>query len=288
MPELPEVETIKEGLKDKIVGRTIKNVEVRVAKIFQGDTKLVSGAKIKSVERRAKMLIVGLSNGYSLLIHLKMTGQLVFDSKKGDKSKRIAGGHPSDDWVKDLPGKFTHVIFNFTDGRVLYFNDLRKFGYIKVYKTDELKKLKVLGDLGPEPFTTDLTADYLLRAMARRPRLKIKQLLMDQTIISGVGNIYADEALFCAGISPLRACREVSRSELSKIIECIKKVLTLALKYRGSSENAYVDVEGRKGEMQKHFQVYQQTGKKCPRCNGVVKRTVVGGRGTHYCPNCQK
>ena len=288
MPELPEVEIIKNGLKDKIIGRTIKDVEVRVAKIFQGDAKLVSGAKIKSVERRAKMLIVGLSNGYSLLIHLKMTGQLVFDLKKGDKSKRVAGGHPSDDWVKDLPSKFTHVIFNFTDGSVLYFNDLRKFGYIKVYKTDELKKLKVLEDLGPEPFTADLTADYLLRAMARRPRLKIKQLLMDQTVISGVGNIYADEALFCAGISPLRLCRAVSKSELGKIIECIKKVLTLALKYRGSSENSYVDVEGRKGEMQKHFQVYQQTGKKCPRCAGVVKRTVVGGRGTHYCPGCQK
>jgi len=287
MPELPEVETIKNGLKDKIVGRTIKGVEVRVAKIFQGNVKLISGAKVKSVERRAKMLVVGLSNGYSLLVHLKMTGQLVFDSQKGDKSKRVAGGHPSDDWVKDLPSKFTHMIFNFTDGSVLYFNDLRKFGYIKVYKTDELKGLKVLEDLGPEPFTMELTVNYLLRAMARRPRLKIKQLLMDQAVISGVGNIYADEALFCAGILPLRPCREVSKSELGKIIECIKKVLTTALKYRGSSENAYVDVEGRKGEMQKHFQVYQQTGRKCPRCGGVVKRTVVGGRGTHYCPECQ-
>lgn len=288
MPELPEVETVKRGLEAKILGREISDIEVRAKKLFQGEQKDVIGTKVETIFRHAKMIEVDLSNGKALLIHLKMTGQLVFDEKAGDKTKRVAGGHPSKDWVADLPNKFTHVIFRFKDGSVLYFNDLRKFGYIKVYDQEDLKKTKELKDLGPDPFTKELNEEYLMRIFSRRPKIKIKQIVMDQTVISGVGNIYADESLFCAGISPLRLVKDIQRSEITKLIECIRKVLKLGLEHGGSSENTYVNIEGKKGQMQNYFKIYRKTGEACPRGCGIVKRVVVGGRGTHFCPDCQK
>jgi len=288
MPELPEVEIIKKGLEQRIVGKKIADIEVKVTKMFQGKKEDVVGAKVISIERRAKMLVINLSNKNSLLIHLKLTGQLVFDHKAGDKSKRIAGGHPSKDWVADLPNKFTHITFKFSDGSILYFNDLRKFGYIKVYKTNEIDEQKVLKELGPEPMTPQLSPEYLMKIIARRPKIKIKQILMDQTIISGVGNIYSDEALFCARISPLRPAKDIKRTELTKLIACIREVLQKGLKYGGSSENTFVNVEGKQGEMQKHFNVYSKKGEPCSGCKGKIVRTTVGGRGTHYCPTCQK
>jgi formamidopyrimidine-DNA glycosylase len=288
MPELPEVEIVKRGLENKILGREFDDIEVRANKLFQGKVSDVKGPRVKAIFRHAKMIEVDLSNGKALLIHLKMTGQLVFDEKAGDKSKRMAGGHPSDDWVADLPNKFTHIIFKFRDGSILYFNDLRKFGYVKVYDQAKLFEAKELKDLGPDPFTKELNEEYLMRKIAKRPKIKIKQVIMDQTVISGVGNIYADESLFCAGISPLRLAKDVKKSELTKLIECIRKMLKKGLEYGGSSENTYVNIEGKKGEMQNYFQIYRKTGKTCPRGCGIVKRVVVGGRGTHYCPVCQR
>lgn len=287
MPELPEVEIIKRGLEKKIVGRTISDLEIRAQKSFQGDRKIILGNTIISLERKAKMIVVGLDNGYSLLIHLKMTGQLVFDEKKCDLKTRVAGGHPSKDLRSCLPNKFTHVIFKFKDESTLYFNDLRKFGYIKVYKTEEIGKLKVIADLGPDPFSDKLTAEYLMTKIATRPKIKIKQIIMDQTVIAGIGNIYADESLFCARISPIRAAKEVSRTQLIRWIECVRKVLKFSILHGGSSENTYVNAEGQKGQMQNFFKVYRQTGLPCPQCGGKIARTVVGGRGTHYCPACQ-
>ena len=288
MPELPEVETIKRGLAKSIIGKTIADVDVRVAKIFHGRKEDILGAKILNIKRRAKMIIIGLNNSQSLLIHLKMTGQLVFDQKPNVKSTRTAGGHPSKELAMDLPNKYSHAIFKFSDKSVLYFNDMRKFGYIKIYATEQIDKLKVLSNLGPDPIEGELKAEYLKKAFSKRPKIKIKQILLDQTVISGVGNIYADEALFCAGISPLRLAKNIKNSELEKLIECIKKVMLLSLKYGGSSENTYVDSEGKKGQMQNYFQVYRKTGDECPRGCGEIVRTVVGGRGTHYCPKCQK
>lgn len=291
MPELPEVEIIKHGLQERIVGKKIVEVDVRVAKIFQGQKGDIIGAKVAKIERRAKMLIIELSNGKSMLVHLKMTGQLVYQGKgQSEKGKvdEVRGGHPQKGYLGKLPNQFTHVIFKFSDGSVLYFNDLRKFGYIKVYDTKEIDDLKVLKELGPEPFDKGLTPEYLMKICAKRPRVKIKQILMDQTVISGVGNIYADESLFCARVLPLRVAKDIKRSELEKIIGCIKKVLRKGLEYGGSSENTFVNVEGKQGQMQNHFQVYRQTGKPCPVCGGKITRTVVGGRSTHYCPVCQQ
>jgi formamidopyrimidine-DNA glycosylase len=139
-----------------------------------------------------------------------------------------------------------------------------------------------------EQFEKDLNEEYLMRIISRRPKIKIKQIIMDQSVIAGVGNIYADESLFCSKISPLRLAKDVKRSELTKLIECIRKVLKMGLEYGGSSENTYVNIEGKKGQMQNHFQIYRKTGQKCPNNCGTVKRTVIGGRGTHFCPACQK
>ena len=292
MPELPEVEIIKRGLKSRIVGKKIADVDVRVPKIFQGEKTDVIDAKIARIERRAKMIIIDLTNEKSLLVHLKMTGQLVYKNQnpktKIQNEGEFRGGHPQRGYLGKLPNQFTHVIFHFADGSVLYFNDLRKFGYIKLYDTKEINDLKVLKELGPEPFDAKLTAEYLMGICAKRPRIKIKQILMDQTVISGIGNIYADESLFCAGISPLRLAGQVSRTELSRLIDCVRKVLKLGLEYGGSSENTFVNVDGGTGEMQNHFKIYRKTGQRCPNNCGVVKRTVVGGRGTHFCPVCQK
>lgn len=294
MPELPEVEIIKHGLEKKIVGQQIKEIEVRVPKIFQGNPKEISGAKIESIERYAKMLVVNLDNDKAMLIHLKLTGQLVYKVGKSVKSKvqdgqsDFRGGHPSKGYLLPLPNKFTHVIFHFKDGGVLYFNDLRKFGYIKLYKKEEIPSLKVLKELGPDPYNKKLTPEYLMKIISRRPKIKIKQILMDQTIIGGVGNIYADESLFCARISPLRAAKDVQRTEFEKIIKCIKSVMDFSIAHGGSSENTFVNVEGEQGKMQNFFKVYRQTGEKCPECGVKIERTVVGGRGTHYCPVCQK
>lgn len=292
MPELPEVETIRRGLEGAVVGREVSDVDIRVAKMFHGDAKDVIGAKIVAVKRHAKMLEIDLSNNNALLIHLKMTGQLVFDpstsSGQVDRKARVAGGHPSADWVADLPNKFTHVIFHFKDGSVLFFNDLRKFGYIKLFKQDELANSKELKHLGPSPFDKEFNEEYLMRVVMKRPRIKIKQILLDQTIIAGIGNIYADESLFCAGISPLRLSGQIKRTEFTKLISCIKKVLEMGLKYGGSSENTFVNIDGQQGQMQNHFQIYRKTGLQCPNRCGIVKRTVVGGRGTHYCPACQR
>jgi len=296
MPELPEVEIIKRGLNEKIVGKQIAEVDIRVPKIFQGQKDSVIGAKVLKIERRAKMMIIELSNNKSMLVHLKMTGQLVYQQVKSKKEKvksgkqntEFRGGHPQKGYLGKLPNQFTHVIFTFKDGGVLYFNDLRKFGYIKVYDTKEINDLKVLKELGPEPYDKKLTPEYLMKICAKKSRTKIKQILMDQTAISGVGNIYADESLFCAGISPLRQVKDIKRSELEKIINCIKKVLKKGLEYGGSSENTFVNVEGKQGQMQKHFQVYRQTGNNCPHGCGRIERTVVAGRGTHYCPICQQ
>jgi len=287
MPELPEVEIITRGLRKRIIGRKIESVDIRLKKIFHGLPKIIEGTTIKSVERRAKMIVISFDNNHSLLVHLKMTGQLVFDESKGDKTHRTAGGHPSDDWVADLPNKFTHVIFHFSDGAVLYFNDQRQFGYIKLLPSDDVEKVKSILELGPEPFSDELTPEYLMSIFAKRPRIKIKQMLLDQRIMSGVGNIYADESLFCAEISPLRLAKDVQRTEIMKLIGCVKVSLEKGLKYGGSSENTFVNAEGKKGQMQNHFSVYRRTGEPCQKCKGRIVRVVVGGRGTHYCPACQ-
>ena len=224
----------------------------------------------------------------------------------------MAGGHPSPDWVAKLPNVYTRAIFHFDDGSVLFFNDLRRFGYLKLYdlkqfvipakagiledkkipgqaRDDILNNIPELSKLGPEPFSDQFTIEYMMRRAAKIPNRKIKQFITDQEIISGVGNIYVDEALFYAGIMPTRAVKDIKLSEWKKIKESVIKALELGIRYGGSSEDTYVDAFGNQGTMGDHTKVYRRTGNPCPNgCGGVVKRITLGGRGTHFCPSCQE
>lgn len=303
MPELPEVETIRRGLQMRIVGKTIAGVDVRFPKTFIGDKLKVKSYKVKSVERRAKVLAVKLDKGENLLFHLKMTGQLIYrgaqlrsSSSAGPRNQDFSGGHPDHNWHAKLPNSTTAVIFNFEDGTQLYFNDMRKFGWCKVLNDEQLKKI-FTEEYGPEPIrlagarsgqaSSDFTVEYLMSKAAKVPNRKIKQFLTDQTIIAGIGNIYADELLFDARISPLRKVSEISEGEWKKIIQSVKKILNLAIKHGGTTDSDFVNADGEKGGMQDYLKVYRKNGQDCSSCSGKIIRITIGGRGTHYCPVCQ-
>ncbi|MCX6812004.1 MAG: bifunctional DNA-formamidopyrimidine glycosylase/DNA-(apurinic or apyrimidinic site) lyase [Candidatus Berkelbacteria bacterium] len=290
MPELPEVETIRRGLQKAIVGRSIAGVEVRVPKLFHGEKNSIIGKKVLNVDRRAKQIIVNLEGPDDLLVHLKMTGQLIYRELRIKNcelriGKQTAGGHPSKDWFDELPNATTHIIFDFSDGSKLFFNDLRKFGWIKIVNSEELK---VNSDLGPEPFSEEFTAKKLAEIIASKPKWNIKKILTDQSLISGIGNIYADESLFYAKILPTRVGSMIKYDEVLRLHTSIIKALNIGLKYGGSSENTYVQIDGSRGKAQEHFQVYSREGQKCFGCDNIVKKIRLNGRGTHFCEGCQK
>ncbi|MBU0619231.1 DNA-formamidopyrimidine glycosylase [Patescibacteria group bacterium] len=273
MPELPEVETIRRGLAKKIVGKTIAGIEVRRTKSWQGNKQLVIGKKIIDVKRRAKILLIQLHGGEAeLMIHLKMTGQLIYN-------------------MEQLPHKYTRAIIQFSDGAVLFFNDLRLFGWIKVVKIEDLaEELKIFS--GVEPLSKKFTASYLIQVLGATKRA-IKLVLMDQKKIAGIGNIYANEALFCARIDPRQPAKNIVINQPKKLVKlhfCIVKILRQAIKYRGttSSDEAFRDVGGKRGQMQKHLLVYGKKGEACSNCGGIIKWVKLGGRGTFFCPDCQK
>jgi len=282
MPELPEVETIKGGLLIKAKGKKIKDVRIRVPKVFIGDRKKIIDAKIKDVRRTGKILQVILDNGYSIIIHLKMTGQLVFE-ERGEKS---VGGHPQKIYEQPLPHKHTHIIYTFTDDSHLYFNDLRKFGWNKVIKTSKVDKTLGPDKFGPEPGSKGFSSEYLKKIFSRSKKT-IKQVLMDQNKISGIGNIYSSESLFYARIKPTKSANKLSDKEIEKLKKALEKVIKLGLKHGGSSENTYVNIEGKKGKYMDIAVVYQRAGEKCRKCGGKIRSQKIGGRTAFWCPACQ-
>ncbi len=286
MPELPEVETIKRDLEKVILGKKISKVLVRhptvvrepaVEKFKQG----LAGQVIKNIIRRAKVLILELSNGKSLVIHLKMTGQLVLRQKalstSPEQAKRVEG------LVYPGGGNKSRVVFEFSDGKLMDFNDQRLFAELRLL--DDWRSLKFIRELGPEPF--DLSpAEF--KTMLSAKKSKIKPLLMDQSFISGIGNLYAAEALFRAKINPARPANSLTDKEKALLLEQIKKVLTDAVKSGGSSIDDYVRLSGEKGDYARQHQVYGRQNQLCFVCGALIKRTVLGGRGTFFCPKCQK
>ena len=243
MPELPEVETIRRQLAKKIIGKKIE------------------GKKITGLRRRAKILIIDFNDGSSLIFHLKLTGQLIFNGE---------------------PSRHTRHIFKFDDGSKLVFNDIRKFGWWKhVQSSKDVEKT-----FGPEALKVDLKG--FENILEKRPNAKIKPLLMDQKFIAGIGNIYSDEILFVAKVQPLRRVKTLTSEEIKAIWSNIGKILKLAIKNRGTSENTYLDATGKKGDYLKYLKVYRKEGQKCPRCGGMVKRIKIGGRSAHFCPKCQR
>lgn len=287
MPELPEVETIKRGLGLLVVGKTIKSVKHDVPKSFpnsEADVKnFVIGARAVDIRRRAKVLMIDLSTEHTLVIHLKMTGQLVY------RGEQVFGaGHPNDSLINELPDKSTRVTIEFNDGARLFFNDQRKFGWMKLYPTIEVPNIDFMKKVGPEPLEDDFTAEAFAERFKRRPRTTIKAALLDQTVVAGVGNIYADESLWGARIHPSTMVNQVTEKSLKDLFVSLKDVLMLSIEKGGSTDRNYVNAEGKRGSYIDFAAVFRKEGQPCKRCGAEIIKTRVAGRGTHLCPVCQK
>ena len=372
MPELPEVETVKRGLNKLIIGRKIAAVKSDNPKSFPNAPSDVSqfliNATVTEVRRRAKVLMIDLSTDYTLVIHLKMTGQLVFvnrvtddtrtsilterlragsdkgpdalsnsgcrgsdktevqlstaqpshstiisnvtlepksevapgpnsdlarssdaknSSRNGDNEERFAGGHPNDSLINSLPDKSTRVTFDFADGSHLYFNDQRKFGWVRLMPTPEVPNIDFMKRVGPEPLEADFTAEQFAQRFKRRARTTIKAAILDQSVIAGVGNIYADESLWGAKIHPARIVNTITDAEFKKLYTEVRAVMNLSIEKGGSTNRNYVNAEGKKGSYMEFARVFRREGLPCPRCGTEIIKIKVAGRGTHICPKEQ-
>lgn len=287
MPELPEVETVRRGLFGLIIGRKVKAVEHMAPKSFPNaatDVKqFLIGAQITNVRRRAKVLLIDLSTNYTLVIHLKMTGQMVF------RGEAVFGaGHPNDSLVGELPDRSTRVMVTFTDGSHLYFNDQRKFGWVRLLPTLEVPNIDFMKKVGPEPLEDDFTVEAFATRFTRRGKTSIKAALLDQTVVAGVGNIYADESLWGAKVHPLRLVNTLMPAEFQALYTELRAVMNLAIEKGGSTDKNYVNAEGKRGSYMDFARVFRREGKPCPRCGTVIVKFKAAGRGTHICPQCQK
>lgn len=287
MPELPEVETVRRGLDLLIVGKRVQATTHDTPKSFPNSAadvaQFLHGATVLGIRRRAKVLLIDLSSEYSLVIHLKMTGQLVF---RGEEV--FGAGHPNDSLIGELPDKSTRLTMTFTDGSRLFFNDQRKFGWVKLYPTLEVPRIDFMKRVGPEPLEDSLTAVLFIERMRRRNGTTIKAALLDQTVIAGIGNIYADEALWGARIHPATRIRDVSDDQLTTLLSEIRYVLTLSIEKGGSTDKNYVNAEGKRGSYIDFARVFRREGLPCPRHPEIlIEKSRVAGRGTHTCPVCQ-
>lgn len=288
MPELPEVETVRRGLERLLPGRVVRSATHDTEKSFPNAPADVANflvaAEVTAVRRRAKVLMIDLSSAYSLVIHLKMTGQLVFRSG----AVRFGAGHPSDSLVGDLPDRSTRVVLTFTDDSRLFFNDQRKFGWVRLMPTAAVPGLDFFRKVGPEPLDAGFTWQQLRDRLRRRPNTGIKAALLDQTVIAGVGNIYADESLWGAKVHPRTLVKNVSDTQIKALYTALKTVLTLSVEKGGSTDKNYVDAEGRRGSYLSFANVFRREGQPCPRCGTTIIKTRAAGRGTHLCPHCQR
>lgn len=292
MPELPEVETIRLDLLKKVVNKKIVQVKVRNSKSVGGEnTKFVhalTGNSITDIDRRGKLMIWRLKTGSeSLLVHLKMTGQLIYEKEIKNKVDMVAGGHKlSEQDIECLPNQWTRVVVVFADGGELFFNDLRLFGYMKLASSGAVER--VLQKYGPEPLSKDFTFAYFSTLFPKRKNTTLKAFLLNQELIAGLGNIYVDEVCFAAGVKPMRRVGLVTKDEQQKLFHAIPKILTEALKHRGTTFRNFLDSSGKKGNYTDFLKVYDRDGEKCKRCSTIIKKTTAAQRGTHYCPGCQK
>lgn len=288
MPELPEVETIRIGLESLIVGKTISQVNlINPSSFVNPQTEIdqfLIGSKVIDVQRRAKVLLIKLNNQYVLMTHLKMTGQLVFDSL----DSHFGAGHPNDSLIGQLPDKSTRVYLTFNDHSKLYFNDQRKFGWIKLYPINQIDQIAFMKNLGPEPLAKDFTWQKLKARLLIRPKSYIKPVLIDQSILAGVGNIYADETLWKARVNPMTRVNQLSDTKIKQIFESLQSVLRLSLEKGGSTDRNYVNAEGKKGSYLDFASVYGRQGQPCLRCQKPIVKIKLAGRGTHYCRYCQR
>jgi len=299
MPELPEVENLRIGLEKNILGQKISSVEVRNSKIISGKGTLrtasnkktkefeseLKGERFIAVKRRAKNLIFELTHDKIILAHLKMTGQFAYKANIGKKS--IVGGHPIEISESTLPNKHTHIIFKLEKG-TLYFNDTRKFGYVIYFKDKDIfEKENHFGNLGLEPLDKSFNVGYLSEKLKSK-KGKIKAVLMNQDVVTGIGNIYADESLFEAGINPTRNASTLRKKELEKLYTAIVRIIKQAIKVGGSSVATYRLLDETQGNYAREHKVYGKAGKNCTKCGKPLEKTTVQTRATVFCPRCQK
>lgn len=300
MPELPEVETTIRDLRKKVLGRKIENVWtdwkkiVKKPKDFTKFKKEIKRKRIKEIKRRGKNILFKLSGDKTLLVHQKLTGHLLFGKwhQKGRSWEPVKPGS-----LEDPMNKFLHLIFWLDNREQLALSDLRKFAKVELWDKKDLLESEEFKNLGPEPleksFTFQKFQEVLKRKKAakgepRQRRGKIKQILMDQTVISGIGNIYSDEILFEAKTHPFKEVSRLTQAELKRIYHATKKILKKAIDLRGESISDFRDIEGKKGHFDEIRKVYRREGEKCFRCGAKIKRVKIAGRSAHFCPKCQK
>lgn len=292
MPELPEVEITARELRNKIVGQRIKDVwtdsgkMIKRPKSFKVFKKQLKGAKIQSIRRRAKNILIDLSGNKILLVHQKMTGHLLFGEWRLSKERwvsKIAGP-----LLSDPRNQFLHLVFFFEHNKQLALSDQRKFAKVELWNKDELENSKDFKSLGPEPLEKEFTFKKFKEVLAKKKKGKIKQILMDQKIIAGIGNIYSDEILWEARIHPFQDISKLSETELKKIYQAIKNILKGAIRLKGTSISSFRRPAGNTGGYQSRREVYQREGEGCFRCRAKIKRKKMGGRSAHFCPKCQK
>jgi len=289
MPELPEVETVRRGLDRLLPGLAIVSETHNAPKSFPNSDADVQafliGARVTAVRRRAKVLLIDLSSDYTLVTHLKMTGQLVFRSV----AESFGAGHPNGSLVGKLPDTSTRVTIELAGGAKLFFNDQRKFGWMKLIPSGEVPNIDFMKKVGPEPLEADFTWQVLRERLLRRKNTGIKAALLDQTVIAGVGNIYADESLWGAKIHPLTLTRSLRDSDFKNLHQALIDVLRLSIEKGGSTDKNYVNAEGKKGSYLSFANVFRREGQDCPRHPSTkIIKTRVAGRGTHLCPKCQQ
>lgn len=286
MPELPEVETVRRGLSLLIIGKKIKTASADSEKSFPNSTVDVSeflvGASITNIRRRAKVLLIDLSTEYTLVVHLKMTGQLVF---RGEQT--FGAGHPNDSLIGKLPDKSTRVTIEFDDGSRLFFNDQRKFGWMRLMPSLEVPNIDFMKKVGPEPLEADFTKHQFKERFARRAKTSIKAALLDQTVVAGVGNIYADESLWGAKVDPRRKVADVSEQEFYALYDSLRAVMNESIEKGGSTDRNYVNAEGKRGSYMDFAKVFRREGLVCERCGAIIIKIKHAGRGTHICEGCQ-
>ena len=335
MPELPEVETIRRGLKKFILKRRILRVKILCDKSFIGPKSLIEGQEIIRIRRFGKALVIDLQNRVSLMIHLRMTGQLVYRAVGAESGKdfiemieagdfktalydkeSFAGGHPTDSFFGELPNKQTRVVFEIGTGQLakkiiknnveedkereeraddgdsgligtLYFNDQRKFGFCKVLETAEVEQDSFIQKLAKEPW--EMAENEFKQNLMRHKNSEIKPTILDQSVLAGLGNIYADEALFLAKIHPERRVSTLVDEEIATLLEAAREVMQKSIDSGGSTMANYVKADGTKGDyLQKFAEVFRRDGQLCRRCGAEIIKIKVAGRGTHLCPNCQR
>ena len=308
MPELPEVETTVRGLTQTVVGLTIQDIWTDLARttitrpdyketikyfpFFEHIRDTICGARIISAERRAKNILINLSNDTTILIHMKMTGHLMYGKYAHNLKTNTwtPANEEKNEALRDPYNRFVHVVFSLNNGKHLVFCDARKFGKVTLLPTKTAHQTKHLDKIGPEPLDEAFTVEQFIKRMQSKPRGKIKQVLMDQSIIAGVGNIYSDEALWLAGIHPNSTVSAIPTPDLKKLYRAVQDVLAKGIDFGGDSTSDYRQIDGKRGQFSHTHNAYRLTGKPCMKhgCKGVILRMIVGGRSAHFCQVHQK